>query len=269
MKDFRQLLRSQFYSLAREGRLLVGILLLLTVFGYVGSLMGVGESLFESENFFGLTPNASMIFGINAGDNSDLALFFVFISVGLFASRDLNDRTVNYEIMNGHDRRHVFLSRALAAILLGAGGGLLMFAAIPLVTTAVYGWGGSIPLGTAAVRILLVLLLFIRISAELVLASMLLRRTYLVYIAGACAYIFESIAFEEGKGSPYVLSCSAGGAIMHFNTFSLEHIDKSSELFFDSTLTLGTAAAIAISYILVTAGCIYFGCRLFCRADID
>ena len=269
MKDFRRLFKSQLYSLTREAKLLLIVLILLTAYDLVGSLISVGESVFADENLFGLKVNASMIFGTNAGSISDITVLFVFISVGLFASRDMNDKTMNYEIMSGHDRKHVFLSRAAVSILLGAGGGLIMFFMEPLVTSIMYGWGNSIPLSTAALRIALIVLLFVRISAELVLAAALLKRTYLVYIVGMTAFIMEAICFGDSKGSPYVLVFSAGEAIMKFNTFSLDHIDGTSELFFDNPMPASTAAAIAVSYLIVAAGCIYFGCRLFCRSDLD
>lgn len=269
MKDFGRLMKSQLYSLLLEKKFMLIVLVALTVAGYLLTLTDSGELVFFEDNAFGIAANASMMFGLSAGIYCDFALIFVFIAVGLFASRDMDDKTMNYEIMNGHERKHIFLSRALTSVLLGTGGGLVMFVMIPLVTTLQFGWGESIPLGTAAFRIFLIALLFARLSAEMVLAASLLRRTSLVYIAGVLAFLIEAVTFQDAGGSQYVFCSTAGSEIMSFRMFTLEHIDETTELFFDSAMKPGTAAAIAVSYLVVTAGCIYFGCRLFCRADID
>lgn len=265
----RGLIRSQFYSLRRECRLLVIVFACLALLSYLSSMLFYGSVLGVDENVFGFMMKASAKLGLTGFQYSIYGLIYILIAVGLFASRDLNDKTVNYEIMTGHDRRDIYISRAVICAMLGALGGIIMFAAVPVIDTIIYGWGGEIPVSTALIRILLLFLLYLRVSAELILISVVVRRTYLVYIIGVVAGLMELIAAEVFEGSRYVLALTASYQILNFSAFQLTHFNNKREVFFDSVMGPETVMLVITFYVLVTIGCLFYGSIYFDRTDLD
>lgn len=269
MKDFGRLFRSQLYSLFCEKKLFGLILLFLTVIGYFITLLSSGELFIYEDNIYGLNDiNASSMFGMNASDYGGFAAVFVFISVTVFFTRDFTDKTLNYEIMNGHDRTAVFLSRAAAAVFLAVFGGTVMFVVIPVITAIQYGWGSSIALGAVALRVVLVLMNFVRLAAEIILVSTLLKRTGFVLIANVVLFVV-SITMYEFEGAKHIFTGFSVERLLTFSRFSLSHIDGTSEIFFADTMTAGTAAAAALGNIIAAAVLIYISCRLFCKSDLE
>ena len=269
MKDFGKLFRSQLYSLTCEKKVLGLMLLLLTVIGYFMTVISAGELFFFDENAYGFEDiSASMLLGMNAASYGGIAAMYVFIAVTVFFTRDLTDKTVNYEIMNGHDRKAVFLSRAAAAVFLAVVGGAVMFVVLPVITTIQYGWGSSITFGTIALRMTLVLILFVRVSAEIVLVSTLVKRTSFAIIAGVIAYL-AGIVMNEFEGAVHIVTELSLTRLLSFSSFSLTHLDDTAELFFVDTMKASTAAAVALGNLIVAAVLIYISCRLFCRSDLE
>ena len=264
MKD---LMRSQFYSLRRELKLLLPMAVLFIAGILVSAVISMGETMVFEDNAFGIDLSGSMIFTSSVNYNIYI-LVFVFIVTGLIASRDLSDKSVNYEIMYGHDRKNVFLSRAAAAMTAGAGGGILIFMCVPLTATAIYGWGNSISLSALLLRTLMIFLLYCRVSAEIIFLSALVKRTHIVYIIGTTAGFLELILGEETEGSRYALAANADMSILDFKMFSLSHLDDKTELFFDSRIEPFTVAAVCISYAFITVAFIYIGRRTFERSDL-
>lgn len=270
MKDFGGLVRSQFYSLRRESKLLIIMLAIMTFVGYLIAHFSTGAGFLDPEEaLYGHTPDGSEMMGASADFFVTLGEIFLAVSVGLFSSRDFNDKTINYEIMNGHKREHVFYSRAIVTLILGTFGSAFMLIAVPAVIAIGRGWGTSISFGTMAMKVGLIMLLFMRMSAEIMLVASLIRRTAFVYITCTVVYFLEALLLQGAEHTDYILSFCAGSHIIFFKQFSLDHLDHTDEVFYYNTITPGAAAAIAVSYIVVTALCLHFGCKLFCRSDID
>lgn len=265
----RGLIRSQFYSLFAEKKLILTVFVIITLVCGISAMVYAGDLLFTDVMYYNMKPNASMLFGRCASDFALYGLIFTALIAGQFAVRDFSDKTINYEIMAGHGRREIFFSRVIVSMLQGGIGGTLMLFIVPVIYTIRVGWGGSIHLSTAALKVFLVFLLYCRVSAELIFFAVILKQTKFVFAAEALIALIELVLMAEAEGSQYVFALSAIYAIMNFNEFDLSHLDGKWEFFFDSAFEPMTTAAVSLGYIAVSVLFIFCAYKEFERCDLE
>ena len=265
----RGLIRSQFYSLFREKKLILTVFVIITLVCGISAMVYAGDLLFTDVMYYDMELNASMLFGRCASDFALYGLIFTALIAGQFAVCDFNDKTINYEIMAGHGRGEIFFSRVVVSVLLGGVGGTLVLFIVPFIDALKVGWGGSIQISTALLKVFMVFLLYCRVSAELIFFAVILKQTRFVFVAEALSGLIELVLMIEAEGSKYIFAISAVGEIMNFNEFDLSHLDGKWEFFFDSAFEPFTTAAVSVGYIAAAALFIFCAYKEFLRSDLD
>lgn len=127
--------------------------------------------IFNPGSMEGLTGSLYMANYLSEG------ILLAVIAAAVLSSRicgwDFNDKTINYELLCGHSRESVFFGRVLTAVLWSLlAAGLILF--MPLILfTVLHGWGPSMELSDAVLRILLFLLPYFRQLAFFILLTFL------------------------------------------------------------------------------------------------
>ena len=268
----KNLVLSQFYTLRTEMKILAAVFAVLVFTGTASMLFDSGYFFFLDSDFYGYGERmtASTVFGNGAGFAGVLSAIYVLFSVTLIAGGDMNDKTVNYEIMYGHSRRSVYWSRVTVSLAAGTFGGVLIFAAVPLIVTLMLGWGTSISVSVLLIRVFMLTMLFLRISSELMFLTAVIRKAQFVYITEAVVLITEialSLSFQERNR--YLFPFDAVSSILHFNSFRLEHLDSTASVVFDAAMPGTVVVSVSAAYILVSAVCLYLGASAFERSDFD
>ena len=268
----KKLVLSQFYTLRCEMKILLLIFLVMLVPGVLAALFNSGYYFFVDEDIYGFGSNmtASTIFGMNSNVIGIMAAIYVLISVTLIAGGDMNDKTVNYEIMYGHSRRQVYWSRVIVSLIAGTFGGILIFLALPIAATLMLGWGTSISFGVLLIRLFMLAMLFFRMTAELIFLTAVIRKAQFVYIVEVLVLLMEIAAkmmFEDGND--FLFPLNAIIHILSFNQFLLPHLDETTAVIFDAAMPVSTIIGVSAAYILVAAVCLYLGSAAFERADLD
>ena len=128
----KQIVKSQIYEL-KSSRILYLILIILS---FLQISLWWGESSLESSK-----PLCDYI-AKNGGIFVSIALAFGICFTGFVFCNDFFDKTVNYEILNGHRRKDVYFSRAIISIIGGTAGTILILM-IPLFVLQLF-----VPFGT-------------------------------------------------------------------------------------------------------------------------
>ena len=109
------------------------------------------------------------------GENFVIAMFVTMVVACRICGADASDKTINYEFLSGHDRGSIYWARIIAGINWSVIIVMSLFYVPLLCFSLVNGWGQSLELGNSVARLFLALLPAVRLSAFLMMITMLVR----------------------------------------------------------------------------------------------
>ena len=153
-----EIIRAQLRQARKTGMLY----LVFFLFAFVSCIALLNES-----SGWGEHPETASDFvcGNMSAKLCSFAIFFLMVAIGWICGADFEDKTINYELSAGRLRREVYLGRVIPGILVGITGTVILSAAPILLIAAFYGWGNSLPLSNALLRLLLTMLPLLRMGA--------------------------------------------------------------------------------------------------------
>ena len=201
---------------------------------------------------------------------------FIIILCTRICGWDYADKTINYEILIGHDRRQVFLSRVWVSLSWCMGFAVIAFALPPLVLSIVNGWGIYMDMGDMLFRCVLSVFTLFRMCCECILLTFLTKSCYIglilsFLIVEFCSTIPVAIAeYEEinTKIVAPVFSMSNFQELMIPEKYSYQYINGKDELLFDVSVSPSFAAATIIISLVAGVGCILISYLHFRKSDM-
>lgn len=157
-----------------------------------------------------LLPVAGLLFddvGLDYITGSEYAVImfsllpFVFVIISLIMVTriigwDMNDKTINYELLSGHSRAQVFFGRFIMSLVWTIIASVLV-AVIPLVIfTIINGWGHSLKVSEFAVRFAVFLFPYIRWICVVVFITTLVKNSNAGIIIGYMIFVVLMLASE-------------------------------------------------------------------------
>lgn len=184
------IMKSQNYQIKRDNLVIYAALLclILPLFGLI--LDDAGFDRMDGSQFmvsmFGFLPF--------------LLLIWSLVIVTRICGWDMNDKTINYELLSGHSRAQVYFGRVITGLIWAVCGAVLVSLLPVLLLTAVKGWGHSLDFGEAAVRYAVMLCPYFRWACEMILLTFLVRNSHAAIILGFVLFeagiIFSAIVQE-------------------------------------------------------------------------
>ena len=241
----------------------------------IAALIIIGIMSVISPLFNGLNIPFSELTGSIYAVNSDKSflLFIILIITTRVCGWDQSDKTINYEILAGHNRAAVYFGRIITSIIwVTAVCAVLMFGPLA-VCSVINGWGYSADFNGVMLRYVLSFLPIIRVTCELALLTFILRKGGLSGILGYLlidgVVIADSIISMETDSKltwqfgETNLMCVSG-----FSDFSYGYVNgEDIEVFetaLDPSLILGTIAA----SVIVGAACLIIGSVIFRKSNM-
>lgn len=177
------IMRAQNYQIKRDNLVIIGFLVCLVL-----PVIGIYLADIGADNMDGSLFTVAM-FGIFPFTFLALSL----ILVTRICAWDMNDKTINYELLAGHSRIEVYFGRVLSALAWMFAGCILVSLIPILVFTAFKGWGHSLDMGEAVIRYAVMLLVLFRWACELMLLTFLLRNSHAALVLGFVIFDFGTI----------------------------------------------------------------------------
>lgn len=210
-------------------------------------------------------------------ENPDIIYVFSNLVIGLLvgsiAGGDLKDKVANYELMAGHSRKNVFLSRSLVATLFSAAVLTVAGFATVLFATIVYGFGDAITPGGLAVRLGLMFFPYLRIAAFLTLVAFAARGKYLPMVFGMLYTYLVMILETVGGSNDYATGYFSLRHVMDFTTWQTYNISPVKGIVEYYAYDASVSASLAVETIgislLMTAVYLMIGYALFRRDDLN
>lgn len=239
----------------------------------------VGMEWYAEWEYFINTAGEDIYTGTNALNtsmNSHAVMFFVFV-ITSFICRDYKNKTLYCDILAGYKRKQVFFGRIIPGFVIGVIGTLILTYANVVYYTIVNGWGSDITAVSMLVRIGMFVLLLFRLTGEVALFSVLVKRTTIVYIVSLIiGYVEEqAILFTVVQGDDniikygWMLGGFASSVIVEPGYESV--FDETGEIVksFEQIPPLLTTMASVLSSVLIGGICLYVAYRIFKKQDMN
>ena len=176
-------------------------------------------------------------------------LFIVAMFIGYICCSDYKDKVINYELLSGHSRKKVYLSRTLYGILITSVFSTVL-SLVPMVTGIIaFGWGDSIVLSEAVIRHLLLFFPYLRLTAFLAFLCVLIKSPYIMTAIGYLLFVLEGFVVHR---SNYYISLFNMNKLMDYSSFSGKLV----------IMTIATSLLMAAVYVII-------GYAIFRRSDMD
>ena len=221
-----------------------------------------------------MAHNASQLVADISVSNIMVLIFIAAVLVGYMCCGDFRDKVVNYEIMSGHSRAQVFISRFIPAVLVSAFLVTVLQFSVMLPGIIMYGWGNAISLGDVIIRNMLIFFPIMRICAFLVIISFIVKSQYLMMAVGYGVFTFlgfiqqleiDRLNFVTGFSNINLL-CDYSG----WSTYNLDPVDGIVKyISYNSSVTSGMIIWTIVVSLLVTAFYMFVGYSLFRRDELN
>ena len=241
----------------------------------IGLLFMLLEGLLNIDPSDNTMPHStSQLVAEFSGSNIMILTFIAAVLVGYMCSGDFRDKVVNYEIMSGHSRREVFISRFIPTTLVSAFMITVLQFSLMLPGAFIYGWGGTVSLRDVIVRDLLLFFPIMRICAFLVIISFIVKSQYLMMAIGYGMITFFGLLEQlEINKSSFVTSISNINMLFDFkgwSTYNLDPVDGIVQYTsYNSAVSSGMILWTIVVSLLVTAFYMFVGYSIFRRDELN
>lgn len=202
-----------------------------------------------------------------------LSIFVVSVTARVMG-RDYKDKTMNYELMAGHSRSDVLLSRLIVSLLHSAVGCILCLFLPMVFFTVINGWGNSTDFGNVILLYVVSFLPLFRIWGECVLLTMLLKHDYMAMIIGTVLFYGSMLIVLLTKifvDFEFILqfSCSNLNKLLSIDNGRMHYVNSEDVWVYESAagpeLMIGTIVVSLIAGVV----CLLLGYLYFKKSDMN
>lgn len=254
------IIKSQMYSISKD--MYTYICLMITIIVCILSVFLIIDDI-VSENITG-----SMMVAFS-GENTMFSLYSVLMFVTRICGWDINDKTINFEVLYGHNRKSIYWGRSTIAMIFGTLTSFFIIAMPIIVLSIINGWGNTVPLSEFYIRLSLGFLVLIRISAVYVLLTVILKNSWASFLIGyVLSFVGIAVNFFTDK-VPYLFTVVNIIKIFTFENSYLGYIDGEDVQMFKDTLDSGFITGTIISSVAITIVSLVSGYIIFRKRDLD
>ena len=157
---------------------------------------------------------------------------------------DFNDKTINYEILAGHDKKSVFWGRFTVAFVWVTLMCLALISLPVILCTAMNGWGYNAELKGVLVRLVLVIFPIFRTVCEMLLLTFIARNCYASMLVGWIGFEFGVIIammpkelFGSDLDLSLLFSSSSLMGVLSYTNYSIGYVDGKDVEIFETALS--------------------------------
>lgn len=231
----REIWRSQTYQLKREGSVYaIWSALLIACM----TMILFGTKPWKPES--GIAYTGSYEWTLAGAFQAPFAVLFAIIISILIMGMDYGNQTVNYDLLAGCQRKHVFLGRSLLAILVAVGGAALIMILAPFSLAVTGGFGDALPVWNYAVRTLVFLLLVLRVACEGILIMTVTKKRAVAYLTVIILLLFFEWSTDGPPKNELILADTAASALFEVAGWSSLQLNGELLTEYDASLPVAT-----------------------------
>ncbi|MBQ9140253.1 MAG: ABC transporter permease subunit [Lachnospiraceae bacterium] len=198
----------------------------------------------------------------------------LIIMVTRICGWDMNDKTINYEIMAGHSRGKIYFARVITGMMWSLVCAVCTLL-IPLgVFTLINGWGQNMNVETLGILVVLMVFVLFRLIGEMVLLTFLVGKGNTAMVVGFALFGASALGqmlYQEFTGKTIILLTAYANLnyLFDFSNYKLEYIGGADiPVFLTEISTSMIRSTILVSFI-VGSVCLAIGYRVFGKKDMN
>lgn len=201
------------------------------------------------------------------------ALTLVFTS--MICGGDMDDKTINYEVMTGTRRIEVYLGRAFMSMFMSVLCCMVTLVLPLLAVTLMKGWGNLMTTADVALRIAAMILPVIRFSAFFTFIAFVMRNKTALLVSGFVLIFVEMIVsmfggeFVSSNVMMYPFSLYSLQTIFKIENFGIGYVNGQDVQYVKDVLEMSTVGTAAISGIVGTVIFLTLGFIAFRKTDMN
>lgn len=201
------------------------------------------------------------------------ALTLVFTS--MICGGDMDDKTINYEVMTGTRRIEVYLGRAFMSIFMSVLCCVVTLVLPLLAVTLMKGWGNLMTTEDVALRIAAMIIPVIRLSSFFTFIAFAMKNKTALLVTGFIVIMAEMILsmfggeFISPKIMMYPFSLYTLQTIFKIENIGIGYIDGKDVQIVKDVLEMSTVSTAVISGLLGTAIFLTLGFIAFRKTDMN
>lgn len=168
------IMKAQCYQLKRDRFIICALLFSVGIY-----IVFVATTAMGMEDI-----NGGMMFYTSAEMLGVFTLLITLIITGRVCAWDFQDKTINYEVVFGHKRSAVYGARILLSYVLCLVVFTFLWGVPVLYGVMMGGWGPNLDMADTMFRILFEYVVLLRMVAEIILLSFLVRNSYITMVSG-------------------------------------------------------------------------------------
>ncbi len=264
----KNIIKSQLFQLRKNKYIPIVMIVIMVVAGLLAFLVS-GTSMGISESETNLSSTDHYI-GCNLYSTVYFIMVIPFLAVGLICGSDFTDKTINYELMQGHSRGQIYFGRAIIAIAASFLAAFLMLASSVITNTIFYGWGTQISVFDAVWRLLMFALPVFRLTCLAIFLTAVVKKMIVTIISGYVYMIFTSVitvVITDVDSPIFTIGCMQ--RLLDFKMHNSFGLSGELHLTYDPMFTAGELAVLFASCIGVGALYLIMGYVFFKNDDLN
>lgn len=258
----RNIIRAQNYQ-TRNDLIVIVSLILFGVVSVVSPQMNVIDVPFSefTGSFYAVSSDKTFL------------LYIILVVTTRVCGWDQSDKTINYELLAGHNRSAVYFGRIITSLIwAGAACAVLMFVP-PVICLVINGWGYSADFSWVMIRYILAFLPIIRVTFEFALLTFLLRSSGYSLLLGCMiidgVVLADSILnMESNIEITWHLGITNLVCVTGFPDSGYGYVNGEDVVVYESALGQSLIIGTIVASVLVGAACLAVGCVLFKKRDM-
>ena len=200
-----------------------------------------------------------------------IAVVYAVMMVGIICSMDFMDKTMNYELMSGHTRAQVYMSKILVSILYGCIGYAVILAVPVIVGRIFLNLEYGVDVKELVLRGLISILPAARIICEFIFFAFVVRNAYVIMACGFFLFLGGQM-LPEVLGDPHsvFLGVTCFSRLTQFESWTTYTLQDTVNMIrvFGYELSGGEIAGVIISSVIIGGFFLLIGYTFFKKDDL-
>lgn len=186
---------------------------------------------------------------------------------------DMDDKTINYELLSGHSRGQIYFGRVIMSLVYTVVAGLVIMVLPTAVITMIKGWGKNVVFQKVLVRAFLMLCPYIRWICELALVAFIVKNSNITLVLGWLMYalvlIAQMIVFEAADITlKFQFASTNMMSLSEITNTRLELVNGELIPVFDAALNASEITNSIVVSFVVAVLCVMAGYAVFKKRDM-
>ena len=198
----------------------------------------------------------------------------LIIMVTRICGWDMNDKSINYEIMAGHSRGKIYFARGIVSLTWSMVCSVVTLVVPVAVFSLINGWGQNMSVKDVVIHVVLMFFVVFRLVGEVVLLTFLAGKGNTAVVAGFALFgasAFGQMLYQEFTGKTITLLTAYANLnyLFDFSNYKLEYIGGEDIPVFLTEISISMIRSTILVSLIVGSVCWVIGYRVFGKKDMN